>query len=131
MSKNNTVRHAGGYIIQLLPFATEETISALEKCLTNFPPITTILDQGKSPEDIIEMIFGDSNYRITDSMDAKFACGCSKELMRGSLLRISKKDIEDMIEDGETIEMRCHYCGTTSYFTVEELGEILQSKKRM
>ncbi len=125
MNKNNTVRQAGGYIIQLMPFAAEETISILEKRLSDFPPITSLLDQGKVPEDIIGEIFEGMDFKINDKLPASFSCNCSKERMRQALMKITKQDIEEMIAEGKTIEMCCHFCGAKHYFTVDELKELL------
>lgn len=125
MEKNNTVRQAGGYIIQLMPFATEETISALEQKLNNFPPITSLLDQGFTPEDIMGKIFADTDYHINDKLDTQFHCNCSKERMYKALSRISKKDIQDIVGDGEPIEMNCHFCNAKHVFSIEECKALL------
>lgn len=128
MNKNNTVRQAGGYIIQLLPFATEETISTLEKRLSDFPPITSLLDKGMTPEDIIGKIFEGEDFQINDKPETSFFCNCSKERMKQALMKITKKDIEDMIADGKPIEMCCHFCGEKHTFTTEELKEIISDR---
>lgn len=129
VDKDDSVLQSGGYIIQLLPFATEETISALEKKLTEFPPISELLNKGETPESIMASIFEDMDYQITDTLPVAFNCDCSKERMRNALLHISKKDIDDMINDGEPIEMCCHFCGSKHMFSIDELKEIASEKE--
>ncbi len=129
MEKNNTVKQAGGYIIQLMPFASEETISMLEKRLNDYPAITSQLDKGMTPEDIIRDIFKDRDVEITDTLPTKFTCDCSKDSVKRVLSRISRKDIQEMIDDGETIEVVCQFCGRKHYYTPGELTEILKGKR--
>ena len=131
MNKNNTVRQAGGFIIQLMPDASEETISALEKRLAKVSSVTAMLDSGKTPEDILQELLGEFGVEITEKTETRFACNCSKERMEKALISIGRKDLEEMIKDGEPIEMNCHFCNSHYQFSVEELKKILaQAKKR-
>ncbi len=125
MNKNNTVKCAGGYIIQLMPFATEEIIQFLENQLKNFPPVTACLDKGMTPEDIIQQIFNGYDVEITDTIPTRFHCNCSKERMAKGLQSINKKDLQEMIDDNAPIEMNCHFCNTNYTFEVNELKELL------
>lgn len=125
MEKTNTVRCAGGYIIQLLPFASEETILFLENRLNQFPPITSCLDQQMQPEDVIKHIFDGHDFEITDTIPAHFHCGCSKERMAKGLKNLPQKDLLEMIEDGEPIEVNCHFCNKNFIFHIEELTSFL------
>ena len=131
MNKDNTVRQAGGFIIQLMPDASEETISALEKRLAKISSVTAMLDSGKTPEDILQELLGEFGVEITEKTETRFACNCSKERMEKALISIGRKDLEEMIKDGEPIEMNCHFCNSHYQFSVEELKKILaQAKKR-
>ena len=131
MNKDNTVRQAGGFIIQLMPDASEETISALEKRLAKVSSVTAMLDSGKTPEDILQELLGEFGVEITEKTETRFACNCSKERMEKALISIGRKDLEEMIKDGEPIEMNCHFCNSHYQFSVEELKKILaQAKKR-
>ena len=131
MNKDNTVRQAGGFIIQLMPDASEETISALEKRLAKVSSVTAMLDIGKTPEDILQELLGEFGVEITEKTETRFACNCSKERMEKALISIGRKDLEEMIKDGEPIEMNCHFCNSHYQFSVEELKKILaQAKKR-
>ena len=131
MNKDNTVRQAGGFIIQLMPDASEETISALEKRLAKVSSVTAMIDSGKTPEDILQELLGEFGVEITEKTETRFACNCSKERMEKALISIGRKDLEEMIKDGEPIEMNCHFCNSHYQFSVEELKKILaQAKKR-
>lgn len=130
MNKDNTVRQAGGFIIQLLPGASEEVISALETRLNELSSITTLLDEGQTPEMILEHILGDMDLEFTDTLPTRFYCNCDKARVEKALISIGKKDLEEMIEAGETIEVNCHFCSKNYGFTVEELQDLLQKANR-
>ena len=130
MNKDNTVCQAGGFIIQLMPGASEEIISSLEKKLGEISSVTTMLNQGMTPEDILTLILGDMGLEITDRMDTRFYCNCSKERVEKALISIGKKELQNMIDDGEPIEVNCHFCNKNYTFDVEELKEILEKARR-
>ena len=131
MNKDNTVRQAGGFIIQLMPFTDEKVIDALEKKLSSVKSVTSMLDAGMTPEDILQELLGEFGVEITEKTETRFACNCSKERMEKALISIGRKDLEEMIKDGEPIEMNCHFCNSHYQFSVEELKKILaQAKKR-
>lgn len=126
MEKDNTVKQAGGFIIQLMPFAEDEIIEKLEKNLTDFSSVTTVLNEGKTPEELLELLLGDLGLEITDTMPAQFYCNCDKKRVEKALISIGKKDMQEMIEDGEDIEVNCHFCNTAYRFTTEELKGMLK-----
>lgn len=129
MNKNNTVRQAGGFILQLLPGASEEIIDKLEKKLAKISSITSMLDAGKTPEMILEDILGEFDLEILDKLPTKFYCNCSKERIEKALVSVGKKDLQEMIDDGETIEVNCHFCNRHYPITVEELKTLLEQAK--
>lgn len=126
MEKDNTVKHAGGFIIQLMPFAEEGVIAALEEKLAAFSSVTTVLNEGKTPEELLELLLGDLGLEITDTMPVQFCCNCSKERVEKALISIGKKDMEEMIADEKDIEVNCHFCNTAYRFTTEELKKMLK-----
>lgn len=128
VSPDGPVWKAGGFIIQLMPFASDETITKLEEILNNIEPVTTLLAKGMTPEDILQHIFADFDLRITEKIPAAFKCNCSKERVAKAVFSIDKKDIEDMISDGKPVEVGCHFCGSKYEFSVDELKEILARK---
>ena len=127
--EGGTVLCAGGFIVQLLPFATEDVISALENKIRTMEPITDLLKKGNSPEDILHLLFDDMGLEINDRLDAEFKCDCSKEKVSKAIMSIEAKDIEEMIADNKPIEVNCHFCNTTYSFTPEELAILLKNKK--
>lgn len=129
MEKNNTVKQAGGFIIQLMPFAEESVISALEEKIAKITSVTSMLEKGMTPEDILEAVLGELGVEYTDKIAAEFYCDCSKEKVSKALLSVGKKELQSMIEEGKEIEVNCHFCNTNYTFGVEELKEI-QEKTR-
>lgn len=129
MEKDNTVRCAGGFIIQMMPFAEEKTICRVEENLKNVPSVTSLLNQGHTPEDLLGILFEGLGLEITDRMPTQFSCNCSKERVEQAVVSIGRKEIQAMIEDGEDIEVKCHFCNTAYQYTVEELKEIIKRSK--
>jgi len=129
MEHDNTVKQAGGFIIQLMPFTDEKIIEQLEKKLEKVTSVTEMLDAGRSPEQLLEEILGDFELEVMERIPTQFACNCSKERVARALISIGHKDLKEMIDDGETIEMNCHFCNTNYYFTVAELENLLKQSK--
>ena len=129
MEKNNTVRCAGGFIIQLMPFAEEKTISQMEENLKNVTSVTALLDQGYTPEQLLETLLGNLGLEITDTVPTQFYCNCSKERVEQAVVSIGRKEIQEMIDDGEDIEVKCHFCNTAYRYTVDELKNIIKRSK--
>lgn len=124
MNKNNTVKQAGGFIIQLMPFTPDEVIDKLEKRIQEMDTVTNMLERGLTPEGILEEILGDFGVEINDTIETRFLCDCSKERVSRALSTISKKDLDDIINDGESIEVKCQFCNTPYVFEIEELKEL-------
>lgn len=129
MNKDNTVKRAGGFIIQLMPFADEEVIDKLEKKIGEITSITALLDQDMTPEMILDYVLGDFGVEILDKVPTKFDCNCTKERVEKAVVSIGKKDIQEMIDDGEAIEVNCHFCNTHYNFSIEELKDIIKRSK--
>lgn len=125
MEKNNTVRHAGGFIIQLLPFAEEDLITDLENRLKDFTSITSLMDQGMTPEDMMKKLFDGYDIQINDTITPEYHCNCSKERVYKAIVSIGRKDIEEMIAEGKPIEVGCQFCNNKFQFSVDELEEML------
>jgi molecular chaperone Hsp33 len=121
---DGSVKQAGGFIIQLMPFTTDEIIEKLEKRIGEIDSVTDMLERGLTPEQILEEILGELGLEITDTMPAEFYCDCSKEKVSRALATISKKDLDDIINDGESIEVKCQFCNSAYQFTVEELQKL-------
>lgn len=129
MGKDNTVKCAGGFIIQLMPFADEKIISALEENLKSVTSVTALLDKGCTPEMLLDELLGNLELEITDTIDTKFYCNCSKERVEQAVVSIGRKDIQEMIDDGKDIEVKCHFCNTAYQYTIEDLRRIIRRSR--
>ena len=129
MNKDNTVREAGGFIVQVMPFAEEKTIAKLEENIQTIQSVTTLLEQGHTPESLLETVFEGLDLEIMDKVPTEFYCNCSKERVEKALISIGRKDLNEMIQEGKEIELNCHFCNTNYVFSVEELKEILRKCK--
>lgn len=129
MSKDNTVRQAGGFIVQLMPFAEDDVVDKLEKRISNITSVTDMLEKGMTPEDILKEVMGDMEVEFTDKIETGFQCNCNREKIVKVLSGISKKDLDEIINDGKEIEVKCDFCNTAYKFSVEEL-KILRKQYR-
>ncbi len=121
VDKDGSVKQAGGFIIQLMPFTQDEIIDRLEKKITEIASVTEMLEDGNTPEQILEIILGEFGLEITDTIETGFCCDCSKERVSRAIATLSKKDLDDIINDGETIEVKCQFCNKAYHFDVDEL----------
>ncbi|NCB92630.1 MAG: Hsp33 family molecular chaperone HslO [Clostridia bacterium] len=130
MEKNNTVKQAGGFIIQLMPFAEEEVIEQLEKNLAEVTSVTEYLDQGYTPEMLLEKLLGNLELEITERTQTGFYCNCDKIRVGKVLLSLGEKELQEMIDEGKEIELNCHFCNSNYTFSVDELKELLELARR-
>ena len=126
---DSSVKHAGGFIVQLLPDAPEDVIELLEKKLANLEPVTTMMEQGMTPEEMLLHIFEGVDIEFTESHDVEFYCDCSKEKVKRALAAISDKDLQDIVNDDEDIEVKCYFCNTAYKFSIADIKDILSSRK--
>ena len=126
MEKNNTVKQAGGFIVQLMPFAEGKVIEKLEANLSRIHSVTKLLEDGNSPEQILGILLEGMDMEILSGMPVEFYCNCSRERVAKALYSIGKKEMDEMIRDGEPIEVKCHFCNTAYQFSVEDLIQIRQ-----
>lgn len=129
MNKDNTVRQAGGFIIQLMPFVEDEVIEKLEKNLKSLEPVTTMLDRGFTPERMLEEVLQGFEVTVNDTMPVSFYCNCSKERVTKALISIGADKMQEMIDDGEPVSINCHFCNTDYTFEIDELKEIVRCSK--
>ena len=108
MNRDNTVRQAGGFIVQLMPFAEEETISKLEENIKNLASVTTMLDAGKTPEEMLGVLLEGMDLEVTDTLPVGFSCNCSKDRVRKALISIGREELQSMIDDGKEISDADH-----------------------
>lgn len=126
MEKSNTVRQAGGFILQLMPFAEEKVIGRLEQNLEKVSSVTSLLDAGSTPEQMLAVLLEGMDPEITDKIPVCFSCRCDKHRVEKALVSIGKKELQDMIDEGREIEINCHFCNRNYSFTIEELSDLLK-----
>lgn len=130
MNKDNTVRQAGGFIIQLLPGASDEIIDKIEAKLSGISSITALLNAGKTPEEILTDILGEFGFEILSKMPVQFHCDCDRSRVEKAIISIGKKEIQDMINEGREIEVNCQFCNKHYKFSVDELEDMLKRATR-
>lgn len=124
MNKDNTVKQAGGLIIQILPGASEEQIAALEERLNKMPSMTSMLEDGNTPEKILENILGDLGLNINDTIPTGFKCNCDKERVEKVVISLGRDELKEIVDEGKPIELKCHFCNKAYEFSVAELRDI-------
>lgn len=129
MEKDNTVKQAGGFIVQLMPFTEDRVVEKLEQNLNEFSSVTTVLNEGKTPEEMLRILLEGMDVEITDTIPAQFYCNCDKKRVERAIISIGKKEIREMISENKEIEVNCHFCNTSYQFSVEELKELLKKSK--
>ena len=125
MNKDNTVAYAGGFIIQLMPFTSEEVISVIEENLKTLPPVTDMLSSGMTPEDMLNTVLKGLDVKVMETIDtAAFNCDCSRKRVEKSLSSLGKEDMDDIIAEGKPVEGRCQFCNKAYEFSIEELKSL-------
>ena len=128
VGRDVTIKHAGGFIIQLLPFASEETINKLENSLAKVKSVTDYFMQGMTPEDMMRSIIGepvfDTDINIEEKRPTQYFCNCSRERVTKALISIGKKELKSMIDDGEPVNLHCDFCNKDYEFSIPEIKYI-------
>ena len=125
----NTVRQAGGFIIQLMPGTDDGVIDALENKLASISSVTAMLDKGMSPEDILDEVLGEFGVKTTCRYDTGFSCNCSRERVEKALISIGREELEKIVEEGEPVTLNCHFCNTDYTYEIEDIKKILLAKE--
>lgn len=129
VGEEEKVMAAGGFILQLMPEATDATIDQVEAVLQELPSVTEMLSNGLKPEDIVNRLSG-GNYRILDTMPVTFHCHCSKERIETALYSIQEDELVSMIEEDEGAETACHFCNEVYQFNKADLQQILHNRRQ-
>ena len=127
MNRDNTVRQAGGFIVQLMPFTPDEMVDRLEKKLSGLSSVTAMLETGSTPEEILELVLGEFGVEIMDRTPVAFSCNCNRERVEKVLLSLGKKELQELAEEGKEVEMHCHFCNKRYTFSVEEVEELMKA----
>ncbi|HAQ08147.1 MAG TPA: Hsp33 family molecular chaperone HslO [Bacillus bacterium] len=129
VNPDNSIKAAGGFIIQLMPGTEEETISIIENRLKEIPPVSKLIEKGLSPEELLEELLGKENVKMLETMPVTFECNCSKERFSNALISLGADEINDMIKNDGQAEAHCHFCNEKYLFTKAELEEIEKETK--
>lgn len=124
-----SVKQAGGFIVQLMPFATENVISALEARLKDVKSVTAMLEAGLTPEDMLDRLLGDQDLLINDSFPVQYKCDCNRDRFARGLISLGRREIQEMIDDGKPVEVNCHFCDKKYVFTVKDMEDIFAAAK--
>lgn len=128
MDRDNHVKQAGGFIIQVMPQAEEAVIDVVERNIARTPSVTELLEQGMAPEDMVSHLMGGLSVEILGRIPAGYLCNCSKDKVSRAVASVGREALREMIEDGETIEVNCQFCGSHYYFTPEEMKEFIKEQ---
>lgn len=131
MERDNTVKQAGGFILQLMPSASEELIDRLEKKLQAMDSVTSYLDRGFTPEQLLEELIGEFGVEYLQRVETSFFCNCSKERVEKAIVSIGRKELNEMVQEGKPIEVKCHFCNSAYEFTVEDLKKIIKNSCKL
>ena len=129
MEGDNTVRCAGGFIVQVMPFVEDKVLDKLEENIGKIRPVTAMLDNGHTPEEMLREVLEGLDVEITDTLPAGFTCNCSKQRIEKAIISIGKKEIQSLIDEGKDIEVKCHFCNTAYSYSVDELKELLKKSR--
>ena len=125
-----TVAQAGGFIVQLMPFASDETLAKLEENIRGLDSVTTMLSDGLTPEGILEKLLDGLDVEFNDTIPVRYHCNCDRARIEKALISIGRDELQAMIDDGKPITMNCHFCNTDYTFSTDELKELLKSVKK-
>lgn len=129
VNPDNTVKASGGFILQVMPGATDETIDALEAALQKMTPVSTMIDNGLTPEEMLYAILGEERVDIVDEMPVQFACNCSRERFANAIVGLGRDEIQSMIEENGEAEAECHFCLEKYHYSKEELEQLLNEAR--
>ncbi|SDI12658.1 molecular chaperone Hsp33 [Alteribacillus persepolensis] len=125
VNPDNSILAAGGFIIQLLPGADDEIATRLEQQINNMPPVSKLIEKGKTPEEMLHVLFGE-DFQLLDKHPVAFSCHCSKERVENALISLGTDELQDMIEKDKGAETQCHFCNEKYHFSEEDLKELQQ-----
>lgn len=126
MDKDNTVKQAGGFIIQVMPDADDEVIDRLEKSINSIKSVTDMLESGMGPEDILEYIIKDGSVEILEKIPVQYYCNCSKDRVSRVISSLGRSGLQEMIEEGSPVEVNCHFCNSHYVFDMEDLKKLIR-----
>ena len=127
VDRNQSVKVAGGYLIQLLPGAPEETIEALERGIQRAGAVTPMLEQGMTPEDILGQVLGDLGVLFLETTEVSYKCYCSRKRVEAALISLGRSELTEIMEEGKTFPVECQFCDAVYEFTPDQVAELLKN----
>lgn len=127
VAPDNSIQAAGGFMLQLMPGVSEETITEIEEHLKTITPISQMIQKGMTPEDMLTDILGKGNVTLLENMPVQFKCRCTKERISSAIISLGKEEMDDIIQTDGKAEAQCHFCNETYFFTQEELEAMRDS----
>lgn len=124
---DDSILAAGGFILQIMPGAQEETISFIEERLQKVPPVSTLIEQGLSPEELLYAVLGEDKVKVLETMDVQFNCTCSRERIESVLISLGKTELEQVREEEEETEVHCHFCNERYKFSKEDITNLIEN----
>ncbi|EEK81057.1 Hsp33 family molecular chaperone HslO [Bacillus cereus] len=124
---DDSILAAGGFILQIMPGAQEETISFIEDRLQRIPPVSTLIEQGLSPEELLYAVLGEDKVKVLETMDVQFNCTCSRERIESVLISLGKTELEQVREEEEETEVHCHFCNERYKFSKEDITNLIEN----
>ncbi|WIY61421.1 redox-regulated molecular chaperone HslO [Bacillus arachidis] len=124
---DDSILAAGGFILQIMPGAQEETISFIEERLQKIPPVSKLIEQGLSPEELLYEVLGKDKVKVLETMDVQFNCTCSRERIESVLISLGKKELEQVREEEDETEVHCHFCNERYRFSKEDITNLIES----
>ncbi|TVP95303.1 MAG: Hsp33 family molecular chaperone HslO [Acholeplasmatales bacterium] len=125
---DNTVQHAGGFIVQVMPGCSEETLTLIEERIATLPPVTDLLKEGVTPEGLIAHIAGES-YTLLETMPLHYHCDCSREKFERGLISLGVEELTQLLEEDGHVETACHFCGKTYTFDDDALHDLIAAAR--
>jgi len=129
VNPDNSIKAAGGFIIQLMPGAEDETITKIEERLKSIPPVSKLIDKGLSPEELLNEVLGENNVSILETLPVSFTCKCSKERFANAIISLGEDEIRDMIQEDGQAEAQCHFCNEKYIYSEAELEQLMEEAK--
>lgn len=126
VNPDGSIKAAGGFIIQPLPGAPDELIDEIERRITRTPPISTMVDRGMSPEDILNQVLDAMDLKISEGIEPLFECDCNRERLKSVLLTIGREELEAILEEDGQAELVCHYCNSAYVFDEDDIRELIR-----
>ena len=129
VDRDYSVKQAGGIILQVMPGADNEILTHLENVMGSLPTFTSLLDEGKSPEDILAIIFSGYDYTIYDKIQPEYYCNCTREKTKSALQSVGNEELTAILKEDKGANLHCHFCNKDYFFDADEISGLISANK--